>query len=100
MRIAWILGLQMSCDWERFLGWMFVKRISNRVLKVQKDTRTLRVLIPTKKIQFSMLLMPMPPLGIAYIVIGDAMLGLFDSLDNPKMQRLLRLYSYGAYIFQ
>jgi hypothetical protein len=65
MRIAWILGLQMSCDSERLLGWMFVKHVSNRVLKVQKDIRTLRVLIPTKKIQFSMLIMPMPLLGVA-----------------------------------
>jgi hypothetical protein len=44
---------------------MFVKHVSNRVLKVQKDIRTLRVLIPTKKIQFSMLIMPMPLLGVA-----------------------------------
>ncbi len=47
-----------------------------------------------------MLIMPMPLLGVAQIIIGDAMLGFFYSLDNPKMQWLLRLYPCGAYMFQ
>jgi hypothetical protein len=65
MRIACILGLQMSCDWEKLLGWMFVRHVSNKVFKVQKDIRALRVLILTNKFQFSMLIMPMSPLGVA-----------------------------------
>jgi hypothetical protein len=64
---------------------MFVKHVSNRVFKVQKDIKTLRVLIPTNKFQFSMFIMLVPLLRVAQIIIGDAMLRLFDSLDNPKM---------------